>query len=282
MWLQDGRAERFMYGLGLGMDMVLEKLVQSVKQRRPTTCDPSALHLHGLDRDIPQGLTEDDDDYRTRLQRSNQTWRDLAGSAWGVLSQTLTILLADYTPAIRMVANRYDKSTPTPTVADSKWDGYVAGGDTSYPPHHTAVASENWNWDHSSHVHGTFCWSRFWLVLESVAPNDWVHRSTDKWNEPGLKWDDTGHAWDVDVTADLGQRIWDQILKWKSANAEVACLIVSFDSAQFDPDEPEGGGINPDGTFGRWGKFDVNGVYVPARIGIDAVYSHRVQEGSNA
>jgi hypothetical protein len=276
-WLQDGRNERLLFTLALGMDLLVEKAVQAVHMFFPTTCDASALPVIGNDRLIPRGATELESRYRQRLQRAPETWQH-AGTPWQVLAQALHILL-ELRPAARMISNRYDDSVFPSTLVDSKWNSYAAGDDAdATQPTRTLYAGGNWDWDSVIRCSSSWTWSRKWIVLESVAPNDWCHQDIGVWGDPddGV-WGDDAPAWGVDVQPEVFDSLWSELLLWGSAHAPVVALIISFDPTHFDPAQPAGGGINPDGTYGRWSKMSGN-VQVPTRTAVsNCLFSHRVQ-----
>lgn len=276
-WLQDGRNERLLYTFAAGGDLVIEKVFQAVYTMIPTVCDASALPIIGGDRLIPRGATELELRYRQRLQKAFETWQR-AGTPWKVLGQLLHILL-ELRPAARMVSCRYDNASFPPAIVDTKWNAYAAGSDAdATQPTRTLVEPGNWDWDSLNRCSSSYTWARKWIVLESVAPNDWCHPDTGTWGDgtDGV-WGDDAPAWNVDVPASVFDSLWNELLLWGSAHAPVVALIISWDASHFDPAQPAGGGINPDGNFGRWSHI-VGGVQVPARTSIaSAGYSHRIQ-----
>jgi hypothetical protein len=266
-WLREGRLERLMYTFGLGLDLLAEKAVQAAHAANPTKCDVSALPLIGSDLLIQRGATELESRYRERLQHADESWQH-AGTPWLTLQQALHLLL-ELRPAARMVSSRYDRSAYPATIVDSKWNVYAAGEDAdAQPPTRVLIEPGNWDWDSFNLGSGAGCWSRTWVVIESVAPNDWCHPAPFQ-------------IGDADMPK-IGERSWsigfaeppfvftsllETIELWRAGNARNVNLIVSFDATHFDPAEPAGGGINPDGQFGCWSRMDgVN--QVPARDSI--------------
>lgn len=81
-------------------------------------------------------------------------------------------------------------------------------------------------------------------------------------------------AWGVDVTTDVGGSIVIIARQFISANTWVRAIIVSFDATLFDPAQPAGGGINPDGNFGQWSIVS-GGAYAESRF-TSAVYGGEV------
>lgn len=275
-WLQDGQFERYLFNFGLGMDLLAEKLVQAEHMSMPLLCDASALPFIGGDLLIPQGASESEDDYRERLHVALPTWQT-AGTPWAILRQALHTLLV-LRPAARNVSSAFDLSAYPATVVNTKWDSYAVGDDfDAVQPAHSLVVPGNWDWDSTIHCRTTWAWSRFWFVLESIAPNDWCHADTVLWDATGDTWDSDNTAWDLDCDAGVIDSLWSEILLWKAENATCEALILSFDHSHFDPAQAAGGGINPDGSYGRWSKM-VGAVQVATRTTIsNAAYSHRIQ-----
>jgi hypothetical protein len=170
----------------------------------------------------------------------------------------------------RMLAlDGYTPLPPAPYELGAEW-----------PPGETAPAIErlraaglferivssppNWDWDSLSLVDGSGGRWGAWAIAYSVAPTDWV-APEENWGDPG-DWGD-GRYWGVEfpVGVDPGSVYQDTLRRFKPAGEWIRWFIVSFDLTLFDPAQPSGGGINPDGMFGRWSKI-VNGEYVPARF----------------
>jgi hypothetical protein len=276
-FLKEAEFERYLYSIGLSIDILQTKFLQGVLMRMPTLCDESALDFIGQDRLIPRGQSEPTANYRLTLQKSFEAWQT-AGTPWAILRQTLRILL-DMKPAARLVASRYSRVTIPPTLSNSKWDSFAAGADASgSQPTHQVVTPGNWNWDSVEFCHGTGNWSRFWFILESVGPNAWCNQRTGNWDDyAAIAVDDLDECVDIDASPALVDAIWNAILLWKPANAECVALIISFDATHFDPSQPAGGGINPDGTYGSWSTMSGSD-QVQSRTEIaDAVFGHRIQ-----
>lgn len=144
-WLASGFGEKFLYNFGLGQDAIVEKINQGIYDRIPTVCDPTALPLIGLDRQMTQGPSELTASFRTRLKRAWDTYQ-LSGEARAVLSNVLAYVTnpstapTTYTPAASIV-----KVSQSGTYAT--WDTYYFGDDTTQPPSHKTTTPINWNWD---------------------------------------------------------------------------------------------------------------------------------------
>ncbi len=83
-------------------------------------------------------------------------------------------------------------------------------------------------------------------------------------------------AWGVDITTDIGQSFQIILRQFKPASAWIRALCVSFDAAQFDPTQPPGAGLNPDGYWGQFSRMAASTyAYDEARL-TTAVYGGEV------
>jgi hypothetical protein len=269
-WMQDGTNEREAYVYGLACDAITDKLFQGARARFPTQAPTTALDEIGRDRLILRGLTESDESYGARLQRAFDS-HQFSGAARAVLSQLLGFLLAK-TPAVRFVSSRYDRSTYPPTRLDSSWDEYPVGRDPNAEPVHTYVtaAGGNLDWDSASEVSGSWSWWGSFVILEAVAPNNWANPATWAIGDTTLTIGTLPGSTGLDVSSNVITSARGITKQFKGAHTWVRWIIISFDSGLFDPASPAGGGINPDGYFGRWERV-VAGTYVPSRFS-DARY----------
>ncbi len=231
-------------------DANLEKVLQGGKGHFVLDCDESFLATIGADRTILRGLTESTASYRRRLQRALDDLQH-AGNAWAVLSQVLGYLLA-LTPAARTVSSTYDADG---TLATSQWSYYDAGDSIEAAPKHLAQDPGEWDWDSLSPTTGSWGWWRWYLVLDSVAPNDWIGPE-GLWGSAGLYGD--GGAWGVDGSPNVAKSIKIIVRQFKANRCD--WVVISFDATEFIP----GAAVLPDGHYGRWAKY-VNGVAVRAR-----------------
>lgn len=263
--LQGDVAQLYLFLLALPFDGTTEKLNQGVHDHFVDDADATALPYIAADRgNILRGLTESDASFRARLRSALDDLR-LAGSAWSILRQVLGYVLARQ-PRAFTVSSRWTLNVAT----SSTWDEYATLADTSKNPTHAlynTAGAGNWDWDSLSPVDGSWGWWRWYLVLEaSDAPGRaWIGKGA-KWGS-GVKWG-AGNAWGVDKPSAVGKSIRIIVAQWKANWCH--WIIISFDGGWFDRTQPAGGGINPDGYFGRWSKV-VGGVYVRARFG-DACY----------
>ncbi len=275
-WAQDGQLERYLFAIGDSIDAILEKVLEGQLMHIPTTADPTGLPYIGQDSLIAQGGGESVQSYRDTLQQRYDLWR-MAGLPWAVLRQTLRPLLP-LRPAIKQISNSYDPSAFPWSMKSTTWKTYAAG-DTpeTTQPATTLDEPGDFDWDSVQTCPGSWNWKRFWIVIESVGANAWCNPRSDTWDDLGrISWDTLAGCWDIDADPELLSTIWDKIELWKRA-CECVALIISFDASHFDPSQPSGGGINPDGTYGRWSVMSGN-QQIAGRTSIaNAVYGHRVQ-----
>lgn len=245
-WARDGVFQRLMYGNALAMDAILEKLTQDVHAHMPTKADPSALPYIGQDRLIPGGLTESATSYAFRLQHAYDDWK-IAGNPWSILRQVLGYLLA-YTPAARTVSTLYDTDG---TVILTLWNDYAAGDDTEKPPSRTRKDSPDadWDWDSNSATSGSWGRWRWWLVIDSVSPNEWCAEAPCTWGEPGKTWGNWIPSWGLNIPPSVCADIRRIVGLWQKGGAWCRYIMISFDDTRLNPGL---GASNPTGSFGRW------------------------------
>lgn len=175
-----------------------------------------------------------------------------------------------YTGGGRIIA---DSDIPAsfypPARLSSSWDSYAVARSPSAEPTHTYVTASggNWNWDSLSPISGSWGWWQAWFVFDASGAQDFVHPAP-AWGT-GVKWG-SGAAWGLVESTGVGLSILIIVKQFKYAGTWVRGIVITFDGSLFDPAQPAGGGINPDGTFGRWSKV-VNGVRVRSRYP-NAVY----------
>lgn len=242
-WLQTEQAEKFLYLCGVLHDMLVEKAQEAQLARMPTRCDPSALPLLGDDRQIIRGIGESDMGYGERLSRAFDSWR-LAGLPMGVMAEVIAYLSTG--PKMRHVSNT------------SVWDSFAAGADTTQPPEHVKASPANWDWDGDATL-----WWRVWAIIYSVGGYAWCGPAP-RFGTPGVKIGDKSISIGLNIPATEVETIRGLIATWKAEHAWVRWIIISFDETLFDPAQPSGGSVNPDGNWGRWSRV-VGGQAVPAR-----------------
>lgn len=254
-WLQDGIAQKYTYICALHADALIDKCKLGVYNRFPLLCDPTALPLLGADYGIPQGPNEPTASYRVRLQTSWDDYRH-DGSARAVMRQGLGYL-TPLTPAMRIVK---DVNAPQPGVLQaSVWDTYAAGADTTQPPTHVLQTSLAWDWD------GVILRWRAWWIIYSLAGSPWSSEGT--WGD-GQLWGDGG-VWGLTATQGDMSSLRALLAKRRSVGSWYipgGGIIVTFNAAEFDPTQPAGGGINPDGNWKHYGKDNGSGQQVAARF----------------
>lgn len=261
-WLADGTAERYMYNLGLSCDANLEKLNQAVRAWMPGKGTPTANPYIGLDRVMPQGPFELNDDYARRLQKSLATWQR-AGSRRAVMSQALTYLgdyaiAPDTTPMVPRAVTVSVSGDGTYAV----WDTYYNRSDLTKAPAHARVTPTNWEFDDPDYRR----WWRAWLTI--FLPPTSAVQPPPKWGQAGLKWGDASVSWGFGNPASLFTAFRALVFLWKSATTWYPYFLFSTEVAdssagsECSPNSLPGSG-NADSSWRRWGKT-VDGVRVPA------------------
>jgi hypothetical protein len=154
-FLQGTVGKQWLQTMGQGLDLVRWRSAQAMLVHLPGQGDPTGLYYIGLDDVRQQGPNETNTAYGARLQLTYDAWQT-AGSAWGLLRETLAIL----SPAQPMAR----------TVSDlSVWDWYTEGQNptTTTPTHYTST-SYNWNWDNEGDPVSPFAiylWWRLWMIF---------------------------------------------------------------------------------------------------------------------
>lgn len=265
---QDEISQRFLWVLGLGPDACIEKVNQGVHGRFVGYANATFLPYLARDRgDIQKGLTESDGSWRERIKAAPDAWR-VAGNAWSILQQCLGYVLAS-TPAARTVSTLYTSGTATST----QWDYYDAGDVTTAPPKHVYTTSPKWDWDSTSPTTGSWGWWRNYVVIEAVAPNEWIGTQPGPWGTTGEKWGQAIGAWGVSRPKEVGRSLQRIIQQWKAAGAWAHWVILSFDAAQFIPSNP-----TVDGNYGRWSRVSGR-LHVRARSTNARYFRGQYQEG---
>lgn len=260
---QEEIAQRFLWLFGLGPDGVLEKSNQGLRNRRILQATTGGLARLGEERGIVHGLTESDASYAARVQRAIDDWQR-AGSAWSIMSQLLGYVTPSKPPA-DIVSTLYSSAG---VAQSSQWDSFEVNADPTRAPVHTLDATGNFDWDSASPTTGSWQWWRIYVVLDAVTPHNWIN-AEGLWGSGGL-WGDGG-AWGVDAANNLtGLSIRLIVNQWRPKAVAAHWIIISFNDTLFDATQPAGGGVNPDGNFGRWSKLS-GGVYVRSRFS-DARY----------
>jgi hypothetical protein len=232
-WLNGPVGQRFRYSMAVLYDALADGAGYAVLSRFPQTAPADALPLIGADRQITRGFAESNASYENRLIQWLDLWRS-AGSPMGVLLAVLGLFLPT---SIKVVT--VDNS--------SNWNTYALGANpfpitaaVPTPPVY-AKGTNNWNWD------GNFAlWWRTWVILY-VSPLGWT--IGPHWGDGG-HWGDVGRLWGL--TGPLPGQIPTllAVLKqWAAAHSWIVNVILTTNSARFDPAQPAGGGINPDGTW---------------------------------
>lgn len=225
-WLRARVSSRVLYVAGLILDALTDFSVAGIKARFPSTSQPDAIPYLARDRNLDRGPNEADAAIVSRITKAFDSW-----STAGHPRELLTALVAYTSPNAPLVR----------TVTDlSVWDSLTGGvGGTWARTFGTAGGAGGWNWD------GVTRWWRAWAAFY-----------TPSWTAPsnlgsGKKLGD-GRTLGSSAKRGEAQALRNIAAKWKPANVRVMNIMVAFTSTWFDPTQPAGGGINPDGTWHRY------------------------------
>jgi len=226
---------KVLYTLAAVLDIFVEVQNQGTNAALPGQGTPTALPLIGFSRGITRGFLEGDTSYAQRLVQWLDLWR-CAGRPVGLLLAVLGLFLP---------------TSLTVRVVDNNGNWYWFNlGDTPFPPGastpalpHFSLSQGNWNWDGN-----TAQWWRQWLIIY-VGPLGWT--VGPKWGDGG-KWGDPGRLWGISgPQAGQLQALRALVKQWKAAHVWVPNIILTANTARFDPAHAAGGGVNPDGTWGN-------------------------------
>jgi hypothetical protein len=235
-WLRARVSSRVLYTGGLILDALTTLDLAAVKARFPSTAQPDAIPYLARDRDLDRGPNESDAAIVGRISTSF----DKAATT-GHPRELLGAVLAYFSPSTPQVR----------TVTDlSVWDTISAGVWSRV--FGTAGGNGGWNWD------GNTRWFRAWIIIYSpsfTAPSTFA---------PGGRKFGDGLTFGSSAKSGEAQALRNIAKKGKPANESLVNILVPFASTWFDPTQPAGGGINPDGSWGRPYK-SVAGNAVPSR-----------------
>lgn len=250
-WLNGYWGSRYMYPLGLFLDIFAEAASSAVKARFPDLAPPDAFTWFAQDRQIDRGFIEPLESYRARLKLWLDLWRR-AGSAESVMVALGSYIIPNLA-TMRTVSN------------DSAWDTITAGD--APPPVHLLARPRNWDWDSapaydpdSTEYHAK--WNRAWVVIYPPAA---LWKKTRTYGD-GMRYGD-GSCFGFTGNFDQTQSLRAQVEKWRPAHCLVPWIILCFDPAPFDPSVAvnyPSTGILPDGRFKNWG-FRSGDAYLPYR-----------------
>jgi hypothetical protein len=231
-WLTAFASSRVLYTAGLVLDGITELARESVMARFPNaTLQPDALPYLGRGRDLERGPNEPADNFATRITQAFDTYATI-GHPRELLANLAPYLLPN-TPILRAIGDL------------SVWDTLSSGVDS------LVYGSANWNWD------GRTQWWRAWAVI--FTPSFGPAKTYGASSARPFKYGDGTVYGSGATTADV-RALRNVVKKWKGGANQVINVIVSQNSALFDPTQPAGGGVNPDGLFGRPYKSTGSGV----------------------
>lgn len=156
-WLAgyNSNGQKFLYCIGLALDMLLEKHNEGQLAKCPGQADDSAIPLQAADRLLIQGPAETNASFLLRLKNAFDAW-SIAGSRRSIMEQ-LQAYLTDLQPGVTgtdpqmlIVGGNTDLTT---------WDALTYDAPQGAVPAHTIVEPANWDWDGLDRP-----W-RNWLVL---------------------------------------------------------------------------------------------------------------------
>lgn len=239
-WLRGTVASRYLYSIGVQLDILADQVQQGIKRRFPQSAalanDADALALIGKDRIITRGPTESNKAFGARLVRAIDDWKT-AGSAPALLRQ-LQGFISPNTSTIRVVNN-----------AGAWWSIDSTGTVTA-----SVSSPNNWNWDGS-----TSAWSRMWVII--YTPTLWVVE--DNYGNGDIYGD--GGAWGTTASLSTIAGLQSIVATWKSAHSRAVNIIFANDPASFSPAAAPGAPM-PSGTWGTWATEDATLASVPSRL----------------
>lgn len=241
---------KILYAIALVFDVLVEMMLQGVYAAMPGKGTPTALGFIGQGRGILQGLAETNVDYAKRLRNWLTFWYN-AGSG-----EVLAQMIQSFLP-----------NSPRVTVIDRSGNFVIANqnGTTAFQRDAT------WNWDGISNPERMGWWSDIWVI---VWPDPWATweigggggatgwtntAAKAQWHTGGPQGMGIGHQ----VPRVAVDGIYQIVSTWKGAHTFLVAIVFTTVQGLFSPGTLGTGG-NPDGTWGRWGKFDGT-KWVPSR-----------------
>lgn len=221
-----------------------ERAYQGLNARFPSTLLPSALSSIGRDRKIVRGINEPDEAYAERQRR----WLDdhrVRGNMFALMDQLRAYCQADV--RIRTVD------------ASGNWCTRERDGARSW-----LIKQLNWDWDGKPR---NPYFSRFWVIIYPTSAGEpWA--PNEVWGDPAL-WDagifgTAGKTIGTTATPEQIASVRSIVREWQPDGTRCEWIIIAFDDASFDPTDTQP--PLPDGTWGKWGKYDGSGNYVSARL----------------
>lgn len=202
-WLRTGVGSNWFRAQGDAKDKLELWVKDAVKARFPSLAPPDALAVIGGDRQLDQGVTESEADYRVRLRKAWSVW-PWAGTPTGLLR---AFLYAGY-PNVALLTAQGDTHT-----LDGSGDvvtTHTPGGFSFSPPFWNvfrvlffAPLPASWSpslpANNSDEVNGLRRIVRLWkaahakqvdfVVVEGAV---WGFPTTQAWGDSGLDWGSTG------------------------------------------------------------------------------------------
>lgn len=241
-WLREEWGAKYLYTLGLMLDIATEAARQGVKARFPKLAPDDALPLIAHDRGIVLGFDEPRKGSEARL-RTAVTDSKVAGGYRALLRQVRGYYA---THAIRcgVVTNRGTWHT---------WD--------ENDVYTVTKLAGNWDWDGSPG--GKPWWGRWWLIIWPLDVN-----LIDDEGEFNDSLDDVfGDGGTIGTTASpsMVATIREIVREWWPQGTSCSEIIIALDPESFDYSAPPGAPL-PDGTWREWAVDDGTGVLRPMRL----------------
>lgn len=210
----------------------------------------SALPLVGASRGIIRGEDDTEEEFAEKLRAWLDEHRNMASQE--VLAHVIHGYVSGH-PRVRVI-QQGSPARGLPIWITVEQDGTVT----------TTEAS--WDWDSISNPDRNNPdephWSDIWIVVyPAYAHRPNVYGDGTKWG--GDRWG-IGHL----VNRQAFDALLGQLGYWKGAHTRIRAILWAQQDGDYNPD---GSGLQPDGTWGRWSMLDGSGNSVPS--GRDRTYT---------
>lgn len=228
-WLQHGVAERYLYAIGVQLDVIADSMIAALEMRFPNDYSEQSLPYIGRDRRIRRGRTETAAVYSSRLTRWLRDHKR-RGGPYAMLAQ----LYAHYAPSafpIELIyrnGRRYKMAT----------DGTVSHDQSGWI--FDSVAPEKW--------------ARWVLVYR------WPTNLPDPgaWDSSGETWNDPSSTWDYNLPPEEIDDLRLIPREWNAAHCFGRILLFGPNTELWD--------YPADHTWDESGQWDTSGVQLDLPI----------------
>lgn len=261
VWLRDRYGLRTGYLLGWACMAVLDRLLDIAlagqRAARPghgakDFLDiPSALPLVGVTKGIVRGESDDNATFAQKCRESLDRHRLMASQAM------LARVVHEYLPGrpkVRVIQRG------TALRGDPLWCTIDENGEVSWD-------EAAWDWDSVTHPERSSADAPYWSDLFVVVYTTAFQHRPHRWGDP-IKWGEDRMGFGQMVPRKTYDALLAELARWKGAHERIRAVIFAQRTTDYGPD---GGGIQPGGDWGAWGKLDGSGNYVPS--GRDLEYS---------